>query len=576
MKNFSAILMFFALLSFPLIVFSQTQITLIFVGKDATTQNVIPLDSVNITNLAENCDTSLFGPAPLLSLNALWPVGIGEVNGNKPGAFMLKQNYPNPFHGTTTVSIYREYGGVLNLSLLDGMGTRLAEFHNSLGKGFHSFVVSSSGNKVLVLAVSDDQNNRSIKIISTGQANGYNDIQYLGQTPNVEKKSLKNLDNSGFIYYLGNSLRYTAYLNGYGDQIIIDSPDSDSTYYFYMPMLYLPGVTTSDVTNITTTTATCGGTVTSDGGALVTARGVCWSTAQNPTIADNHTTDGSGTGTFMSNLTGLIPNATLYYVRAYATNSMGIAYGNELSFRSECAAFSAVNILISPSENLVCSGTIVTFTATPVNGGYLPTYQWKVNGNDVSGATNAAFAYIPNNGDAVTCVLTSNQQCVTGNPATSNTVTMTVNPILPVSISIIPSLNPACTGMSVTFTATPTNGGASPGYQWKVNGNNISGATNAVYSYVAVNSDAITCVLTSNALCTTGSPATSNTVIMSLSPLLPVNVSIGPSVNPVCAGTSVTFTATPTNGGASPVYQWKVNGNNISGATNAVYSYVAV
>jgi len=98
-----------------------------------------------------------------------------------------------------------------------------------------------------------------------------------------------------------------------------------------LPNPVLPTVTTDDVTNIAQTTATSGGNVTSDGGANVTARGVCWSTSTNPTLSDSHTTDGSGTGTFVSNITGLTPN-TLYYVRAYATNSVGTAYGNQISF----------------------------------------------------------------------------------------------------------------------------------------------------------------------------------------------------------------------------------------------------
>jgi uncharacterized protein (TIGR02145 family) len=93
----------------------------------------------------------------------------------------------------------------------------------------------------------------------------------------------------------------------------------------------LPTVSTITANNLTSTSATCGGNVTSDGGATVTARGVCWSTSQNPTISGNHTTNGSGTGSFTSSLTGLSANTT-YYVRAYATNSVGTAYGNEVSF----------------------------------------------------------------------------------------------------------------------------------------------------------------------------------------------------------------------------------------------------
>jgi hypothetical protein len=146
---------------------------------------------------------------------------------------------------------------------------------------------------------------------------------------------------------------------------------------------------------------------------------------------------------------------------------------------------------------------------------------------------------------------------------------MTVNPNLPVSVSIAASGNPVCAGTSVTFTATPTNGGAVPSYQWQVNGVN-AGANSATYTYTPLTGDQIICVLTSDAICPTGSPATSNTITMTVNPNLPVSVSIAASGNPVCAGTSVTFTATPTNGGLTPSYQWQVNGVN-AGANSATY-----
>ncbi|MBK7712985.1 MAG: fibrobacter succinogenes major paralogous domain-containing protein [Bacteroidales bacterium] len=93
-----------------------------------------------------------------------------------------------------------------------------------------------------------------------------------------------------------------------------------------------PVLTTAAVTSIAQTTAVSGGNITSDGGASITEKGVVWSTTTNPTIAlTTKTSDGTGTGGYVSNITGLLPG-TQYHVRAFATNSVGTAYGNEVIF----------------------------------------------------------------------------------------------------------------------------------------------------------------------------------------------------------------------------------------------------
>ncbi len=90
-------------------------------------------------------------------------------------------------------------------------------------------------------------------------------------------------------------------------------------------------LTTDAITNIAATTATSGGNITNNGGSAVTARGICWNTVIAPTIGDSKTTDGTGSGTFVSSITGLTVGLT-YYVRAYATNGAGTSYGNEVTF----------------------------------------------------------------------------------------------------------------------------------------------------------------------------------------------------------------------------------------------------
>lgn len=155
-------------------------------------------------------------------------------------------------------------------------------------------------------------------------------------SPNPTIANSKTMDGSGTGSFsrtltglgLGTTLYVRAYATNsigtaYGNQITVTTLSTT-----------LPTVTTTALGLITGTTATSGGNVTNDGGATISARGVVWSTSPNPTIAlPTKTVNGTGTGSFVSNLTGLTINTT-YYVRAYATNSVGTAYGQQLTFTS--------------------------------------------------------------------------------------------------------------------------------------------------------------------------------------------------------------------------------------------------
>jgi uncharacterized protein (TIGR02145 family) len=229
-----------------------------------------------------------------------------------------------------------------------------------------------------------------------------------------------------------------------------------------------------------------------------------------------------------------------------------------------------VSVTISVVSNPFCIGSTVTFTATPTNGGIVPDYQWVYNGIH-AGLNNPVFTFTPADGDCIYCVLTSTIDCPVGNPDTSNIICLTGLPALPVSVSITASSDPVCAGTQVIFTATPVNGGTLPYYQWFVNGIPIGTHINTL-SYIPVTGDCINCELTSNLVCASGNPATSNTICMTVNPNQPVSITISPSANPVCAGTQVTFTATPINPGTLPGYQWKVNGG-IVGINSSTYSY---
>ncbi|MCX6266147.1 MAG: T9SS type A sorting domain-containing protein [Bacteroidetes bacterium] len=573
MKKFYLI----SVLLFGLInVYSQTPITLTFQAKDSLTQNALDLDSVNVKNLTENCDTTLYDAVSVLNIVALWPVGIENPAVGGSESFVVMQNVPNPFQGSTLVRIWLRNAGELNLAVYDNQGNSLSQYHRGFDKGWHLFGISTKESGLLLLKVSDNALTKTIKILSTGNGNEGNRITCKG--PIAQGSTLKSSpDVTGFIYYLGNQLQYTAYVGGYQARILFDNPVSSETYTFAMlssftcgtsftishvagevapvnkTVIYgtvtnipgetskcwitsnlgadhqatalsdateasggwywqfnrkqgykhtgsvrtpnttwiypieedldwqaandpcaielgsgwrlptyiewynvdaggnwtnwngpwnsalkmhaagkleasdgslysrgsrgyywsstqgwsggydlsfgstsssiqsavkanakplrclrepntaaLPTVTTAGITGITPTSANGGGEVTNDGGASITARGVCWSTSPNPTTADSFTYDDWGTGAFVSNLTDLIPG-TPYYVRSYATNFIGTAYGNEVTFTTlpfsfTCGTSITINHVagaVAPVNKTVTYGTVTNIPGAP-------------------------------------------------------------------------------------------------------------------------------------------------------------------------------------------------------------------
>ncbi|HPI53143.1 MAG TPA: T9SS type A sorting domain-containing protein, partial [Chitinophagaceae bacterium] len=231
-----------------------------------------------------------------------------------------------------------------------------------------------------------------------------------------------------------------------------------------------------------------------------------------------------------------------------------------------------VSITASPS-NTICTGTSVTFTATTTFGGTAPIYQWTKNGNPVGiNSTTYTDAGLLN-GDIIICNMTSNESCAAILNVVSNSIAMSVNAFVTPTVSITASPGTTiCDGTQVSFTASQTNGGISPQYQWKKNGLNVGSNSNTYVATGLLNGDIITCVMTSNYACATTTIATSNSLTLNVLPTTLPTISI--SANPgtvINAGQSVTFTASATNAGATPVYQWQVNASNV-GSNSPTYT----
>jgi uncharacterized protein (TIGR02145 family) len=341
-------------------------ITLTFLAVDSVSQVNLSLDSIYIKNITAGCDTTISGATSSFILT--FPSGIPGHEYYGTASFTILPPVPNPFTGTTIVRILSNQAGTFQLTLTDIQGKVISEYGNDLKTGLNKFEIKTSIHGLLLLNANNGHSVRSVSLISNGNGKGDNRIIYHG-TDNNEIKSVVSV--SGFSFHLGDQLFFKSIKIGYNDKILYDSPVKDTTYIFELTNTPTqPSVTTSLVTDITYTTATGGGEVTSDGGDTVTARGICWSSSPNPTIANNHTTDGTGTGTFVSNITGLT-GCSLYYVRAYAINSVGIAYGNEVTFTTPwvCGCSININHLVSggvaPVDKTVTYGTVTGIPGEP-------------------------------------------------------------------------------------------------------------------------------------------------------------------------------------------------------------------
>lgn len=272
-------------------------------------------------------------------------------------------------------------------------------------------------------------------------------------------------------------------------------------------------------------------------------------------ISDNGLYNGTATNTLSITGADVTMDGNLY--RCMATNSCGNVF-SPFDTLTVTAPF-APALSISANSDTSCKGFAVIYTATAVNGGSSPTYQWKKNGLDVG---NNAAVYTDNtlsNGDIISCLLTSNRNCVTKSTAVSNNITAVINPVLTPSITITPSTNNVCYGVAVSFSSVVTNAGDSPKYQWKKNRLNV-GTNAAAYSDNALNSeDMITCLLTTSYSCAANPTALSNSISMSITPLSTPSVVINSSATSVCPGTSVTYSTVVSPATATISYQWQKN-----------------
>jgi hypothetical protein len=269
-----------------------------------------------------------------------------------------------------------------------------------------------------------------------------------------------------------------------------------------------------------------------------------------------------------TNATYTATAAGTYRVRITSTAGCGALSAVVTVNVTGSAVVPSVVVAATPGTSICSAVGTVTFNATPTNGGTTPAYQWYVNGTAV-GTSAPSYAYVPANGDVVTCDLTSSLPCAT--PATvSAAVTMNVTPsVTPgVTVDAIPN-DTVCTGNSVTYSAVTVNGGTAPTYVWNINGTNVG--TGSTYSTTPLNGDIVICQLTSNVACATATTVISSPFVMTVQAPAINTVAVSASPAVAAPGEPITFVAIAPYGGPSPVYQWFIDGTLVPGATASTF-----
>lgn len=311
---------------------AQKQLTLTFTGKDSKNK-FVKLDKVVIKN--ENrgwCDT-LFYPDTTLILNNT--TGISDFNGQAIG---LTQNVPNPFNGTTNVTLNVPSTQQVRISIMDINGREIVATQKQLNQGTHNLQISLTTPQTYLLNVKMNNYSGSIKMINFGQG-GSNSIQFNGTSSfNAKSDCLESINkyaNSDQLKVTG----YTTYQEGIFSSTQTITPEGKNLMTtFIFDNLRKP--TTADMItypafHITDSSFYTGGFVNKENGGEVFEGGICWDTLPAPTVDSNshYTVQTPFHNAFTTFITGLKPNTT-YYFRCYGINPFGLSYGDEYSIKT--------------------------------------------------------------------------------------------------------------------------------------------------------------------------------------------------------------------------------------------------
>lgn len=379
MKKVGLVLM----MLFSLSIHAQETIDLFFTGVDQC-DHYIRIDSVTVENITRGWSETLFFPDTVYTLE----IGTGIRGFDQDGDMQVM---PTPFDGQTRVNIFSAQDGPITIVLVDVNGKKCAEYTGKIVCGNNFFEITATTPQVYVLSVTIPSGTRSLKMVNKGHA-GANRIRAAGNSEKAAWVNLKSISSHDFD--LGDKMRYTGFASK--NSMMLQSEAMTKEQYisediqlqFIIDPSILMTVTTDSVTSDNSSRALCYGTLTSS--EDVDACGFCWDALPHPTVANNHTVEGIGSGSFSSILEELNPKKW-YYVRSYATGECGTTYGNEFRFRlsqsytqidtvfladgmdcgNGCAYVSLVNVTDFSASDIIQSANDIGFVRLKIEHSYV-------------------------------------------------------------------------------------------------------------------------------------------------------------------------------------------------------------
>lgn len=546
---------------------------------------LLKFDSAGIYKWGVGSKYSYYGKGADVYLkdNDLYTTGVLSNNGQNLSTFIITSTDGNnmqlPFYSSEFFIARYDTAGVLKRMVKSG--------NNGGGETIPVSLITDNNRNILVTGMTSNGNggNNSFTIFTSPVTTRGADAFYAKLNPDFCYPGIPPVANAGIdksrcagdtasigVAASGDSYLWTSSPAGFNSTSANPMVTPVVTTSYYLTVTGSTGLTAKDTVVITIIPAPVANA--GPDKSICTASSTTIGSAAVAGYVYNWSSDPAGfTSPVAEPSVSPLVNTTYYLL---VTNSAGCTARDTAKITINTSP--APTITISTPVTNICAGSSATFTAIATNAGPSPVYQWQVN--DVNAGTNSStfITSALNNNDRVKVIITNTNACNPSAGATSNSITMTVNPNLIPSVSIsTTAVFPVCAVSTVTFTAAPVNGGSSPAYQWQLNNTNV-GINNSSYSLTnPPNGAEVKAILTSNNACLSTPAATSNIITLQVLSVITPSISITGTTT-VSQGQATTLSANIGDGGTIPVYQWQdstqtATWSAIPGAVSSTISY---